>query len=106
MPPRMAAALPDKFAARARTAATSFLPGQKCDVYFALLRARRNHSSIGDFAMDIGSQFDVLLKGGRVICPASGIDGVMDIAVQNGRVAAIQQSILPTSAKEVIDVAG
>jgi len=56
--------------------------------------------------MDIGSQFDVLLKGGRVICPASGIDGVMDIAVQNGRIAAVQSSILPTSAKEVVDVAG
>ena len=56
--------------------------------------------------MDIGSQFDVLLKGGRVICPASGIDGVMDIAVQNGRIAAVQPSILPTSAKAVIDVAG
>ncbi len=56
--------------------------------------------------MDIGSQFDVLLKGGRVICPASGIDGVMDIAVQNGRIAAVQPSILPTSAKEVVDVAG
>src|ERR1700704_1777862 len=54
--------------------------------------------------MDIGSQFDVLLKGGRVICPASGIDGVMDIAVQNGRIAALQPSILPTSAREVVDV--
>src|SRR3954470_15772998 len=56
--------------------------------------------------MDGGSQFDVLLRGGRVICPASGIDGVMDIAVHNGRIAAVQPSILPTSAKEVIDVAG
>ncbi|MEN3374927.1 MAG: dihydroorotase, partial [Hyphomicrobiales bacterium] len=56
--------------------------------------------------MDIGSQFDVLLKGGRVICPASGIDGVMDIAVHNGRIAAVQPSILRTSAKETIDVAG
>lgn len=56
--------------------------------------------------MDIGSQFDVLLKGGRVICPASGIDGVMDIAVHNGRIAAVQPSILPASARQVVDVAG
>jgi dihydroorotase len=56
--------------------------------------------------MDGGPQFDVLLRGGRVICPASGIDGLMDIAVQNGRIAAVQPSILPTSAKEVVDVAG
>lgn len=56
--------------------------------------------------MDSGPQFDVLLRGGRVICPTSGIDGQMDIAVQNGRIAAVQPSILPTSAKEVIDVSG
>jgi dihydroorotase len=56
--------------------------------------------------MDGGPQFDVLLRGGRVICPASGIDGVMDIAVQNGRIAALQPSILPTSARQVVDVSG
>src|ERR1700730_899374 len=107
MPRPMAAALPAKFAEAPSSAPTSFLPNRKCDVYFALLcpRMRRIQTSIGDFAMDIGSQFDVLLKGGRVICPASGIDGEMDIAVQNGRIAAVQPSILPTSAKEVIDVA-
>ena len=56
--------------------------------------------------METGPQFDLLLRGGRVICPASGIDGVMDIAVRGGKIAAIQPSILPTSAKEVTDLAG
>src|SRR4051794_41474485 len=56
--------------------------------------------------MDGGPQFDVLLRGGRVICPASGIDGLMDVAIRNGKIAAVQPSILPTSAREVIDVAG
>jgi dihydroorotase len=56
--------------------------------------------------MESGPQFDVLLHGGRVICPASGIDGVMDVAVRGGRVAAVQPSILPTSAKEVINAHG
>ena len=56
--------------------------------------------------MESGPQFDVLLHGGRVICPASGIDGVMDVAVRGGRIAAVQSSILPTSAKEVIDARG
>jgi dihydroorotase len=51
-------------------------------------------------------QFDVLLRGGRVICPASGTDGVMDIAIKDRTIAAMQLSILPTSAKEVVDVAG
>lgn len=56
--------------------------------------------------MENGPQFDVLLRGGRVICPASGIDGVMDVAVQGGVIAAVQTSILPTAAKQVIDVTG
>lgn len=56
--------------------------------------------------MDDGPQFDVLLRGGRVICPASGLDGVMDVAVQGGRIAAVQPTILPTTAREVIDVSG
>ena len=31
--------------------------------------------------------FDLLLRGGRVICPASGLNGVMDVAIRNGRIA-------------------
>src|SRR3954463_13417743 len=56
--------------------------------------------------MSISATFDQLLRGGRVICPASGIDGIRDVAIRNGRIAAVQSSILPTSAREVIDVAG
>lgn len=51
-------------------------------------------------------KYDLLLRGGHVICPASGIDGVRDIAVRNGRIAAIEQAILPASARETIDVSG
>src|SRR5262249_35268824 len=51
-------------------------------------------------------QFDLLLRGGHVICPASGRNGVMDVAIRNGKIAAVQPDILPTSAKEVIDVRG
>jgi dihydroorotase len=50
--------------------------------------------------------FDLLLRGGHVICPASGLNGVMDVAVRDGKIAAIQADILPSSAKEVIDVRG
>ena len=56
--------------------------------------------------MAISATFDQLLRGGRVICPASGIDGIRDVAIRNGRIAAVQPDILPTSAKEVIDVTG
>jgi dihydroorotase len=50
--------------------------------------------------------YDLLLRGGHVICPASGIDGVMDVAVRDGRIAAVEAHILPSAAKEVVDVAG
>ena len=49
---------------------------------------------------------DQLLRGGRVICPASGIDGIRDVAIRNGKIAAVQPDILPTSAREVVDVTG
>src|ERR1700692_2732448 len=51
-------------------------------------------------------KYDLLLRGGRVICPASGIDGIRDVAVRGGLIAAVENAILPSSATEVIDVAG
>ena len=56
--------------------------------------------------MSISATFDQLLRGGRVICPASGIDGIRDVAIRNGKIAAVQSDILATSAREVIDVTG
>lgn len=56
--------------------------------------------------MSVSASFDLLLRGGRVICPASGIDGVMDVAVRGGKIAAVQKDVLPSSAKEVVDVTG
>lgn len=50
--------------------------------------------------------FDVVLKGGRVIDPAAGIDGVRDVAVKDGRIAAVAESVLPASARETIDCRG
>ena len=50
--------------------------------------------------------YDLLLRGGRVMDPAQNIDGVHDVAVKDGRVAAIQPSITPSSARETVDVSG
>src|SRR6201990_1952428 len=57
-------------------------------------------------AMSVNTSFDLLLRGGRVIDPAAGIDGQKDVAIRNGKIAAVQSDILPASAKEVIDVSG
>src|SRR6201990_965885 len=50
--------------------------------------------------------YDLLLRGGHVIDPASNINSVMDVAVRDGKIAAVQKDILPTSAKETIDLRG
>ena len=51
-------------------------------------------------------QYDMLLSGGRVIDPAQGIDGILDVAIQDGHVAAVQAAIPRESAREVLDVSG
>jgi dihydroorotase len=50
--------------------------------------------------------YDLILQGGHVICPASGIDGVMDVAVADGKIAQVAKSIIPSSARSVVDVRG
>ena len=57
-------------------------------------------------ATSMGTTFDLLLRGGRVIDPASGIDGVRDLAIRRGKIAAVQADILPASANDVVDVSG
>ena len=48
--------------------------------------------------------FDLVLRGGRLMDPASGLDGVRHVAVNDGRIAAI--STRPLEGREVIDVSG
>src|ERR1700723_3973921 len=49
--------------------------------------------------------FDAVVKGGRVIDPKNGVDGVRDIGIRKGRVAAVAPKLDPGKAK-VIDAAG
>jgi dihydroorotase len=50
--------------------------------------------------------FDILLRGGHVIDPATGRDGIADIAITGTKIAAIEAHIPPDTATEVIDVTG
>ncbi len=50
--------------------------------------------------------FDVVLKGGRVIDPASGIDGVRDVAIKGGRIANVAENVLTGAARETVDCRG
>jgi dihydroorotase len=45
--------------------------------------------------------FDLVLRGGRVIDPARGIDAVLDVAFQSGRVAALGQGLDGTTIRDV-----
>lgn len=50
--------------------------------------------------------FDRVLRGGRVISPASGLDGVMDIGIRDGKIAAVADHVIAGPGAEVIDVSG
>jgi len=50
--------------------------------------------------------YDLVLKGGRVVDPSGGLDGVLDVAVENGTIARVAAGIALTEAARVIDVAG
>ncbi len=50
--------------------------------------------------------YDLVLKGGRVVDPSSSLDGVLDVAVENGKIARIAAGIAPAEATRVIEVGG
>jgi len=50
--------------------------------------------------------FDLLIAGGHLIDPANGLDGVRDVAVSDGRIAAVDVDIPATSAGRRIDADG
>jgi dihydroorotase len=50
--------------------------------------------------------YDLLLKGGRVVDPSSGLDGVLDVAVERGRIARVAAGIPPAEATRVVEVGG
>ena len=51
-------------------------------------------------------KYDLLLKGGHVIDPRNRISAVRDVAIANGKVAAIAANISPADAVKVVDVTG
>jgi dihydroorotase len=50
--------------------------------------------------------YDLILRGGRLLDPRNGIDGVMDVAIADGTIAAIAESIDPSQAPIVVDARG
>ena len=50
--------------------------------------------------------YEVVIKGGHVLDPGQRLDGVMDIGVSGGRIAAIQPNIPANEAARVVEVRG
>ncbi|OLB09586.1 MAG: dihydroorotase [Candidatus Rokubacteria bacterium 13_2_20CM_69_10] len=52
------------------------------------------------------SELELILRGGRVIDPAQGIDGVMDVGILGGRVATVAPALAPAPRTKMINVRG
>ncbi|MGH2558493.1 MAG: amidohydrolase/deacetylase family metallohydrolase [Thermomicrobiales bacterium] len=50
-----------------------------------------------------GSKYDTLIQGGTVVDPGSGYDGKLDVAIRDGKIAAVEAGIDPSTATTVID---
>src|SRR5438552_13328495 len=52
------------------------------------------------------AEYDLVIKGGRVMDPSRKFDQVSDVAIRGGKIAAVQPNIAPSSAAETIDAGG
>ena len=50
--------------------------------------------------------YNIVIKGGHVIDPKNNIDGPMDIAVRDGKIARVARNIDATGALQVVDATG
>ncbi|HSM03761.1 MAG TPA: amidohydrolase family protein, partial [Longimicrobiales bacterium] len=68
-------------------------------------RAVRSLLAVLLLPLAVGAQtYDVVLRGGRVMDPASGLDAVRDVGILDGTVRALSET--PLDGREVVDVAG
>ncbi len=51
-------------------------------------------------------KYDLLLRGGHVIDPKNKVSGVRDVAVRDGKIAAVAPKIDPATARKAVDVTG
>jgi dihydroorotase len=56
--------------------------------------------------MSTEPQYDLLLKNGHTIDPLNHLDGKLDVAMADGKIAAVEPDINPALAKQTVDVSG
>src|SRR5690606_1512906 len=54
----------------------------------------------------VAQPYDLLIKGGHVIDPKTQTTGVMDVAIQNGKISAVAQSSHGAESKGVVNAVG
>ena len=54
----------------------------------------------------MATTFDLLIRGGRVIDPARKLDGSLDVAVKDGRIAAVAANIPASGTDRIMDASG
>jgi dihydroorotase len=54
----------------------------------------------------LAQEYDIVLRGGRVIDPANNIDRVMDVGVTGNRIAAVAARIADAQARKLVEVSG
>jgi dihydroorotase len=50
--------------------------------------------------------FSLVIRNGRVLDPGAGIDGVMDVGVSDGRIAAVERGLPVDNVEKVVDATG
>lgn len=54
----------------------------------------------------MAQSYSIVIKGGHLIDPKNNIDGIMDLAIKDGKVALIAKDIDPKEGKQVVDASG
>jgi dihydroorotase len=57
----------------------------------------------GTAEQDRESPFDLVLRGGRVLDPVQGLDGIMDVAIAGGRIAAVAPALPAGMARRTVN---
>ncbi len=71
-----------------------------------MAKSPRNAAAPGAGIAKLKSAYDAVVKGGHVIDPANNLDGVFDIGIKKGRIAAVAPTLEHGAATRVIDARG
>src|SRR5260221_6241931 len=70
-----------------------------------MAKTRKTATSDGKIAK-LKPAYDVVVAGGRVVDPANGVDGIRDIGIKKGRIAAVAPKLEAGPGAKIIDATG